>query len=59
VLNEFPQDAKAAAAMLKLGMAYKQMGEVAQASETWRGLKTRFPESANEIRLSEEYLKQL
>jgi TolA-binding protein len=45
--------------MLKLGMAYKQMGEVAQASETWRGLKTRFPESANEIRLSEEYLKQL
>ena len=59
LLNEYPQDAKAAGAMLKLGMAYKQMGDTAQAAETWRGLRTRFPESVNEIRLAEENLKGL
>lgn len=59
LLTEYPADAKAAGAMLKLGMAYKQMGETANAADTWKQLKTRFPENPNEIRLSEEYLKDL
>lgn len=59
VMTEYPQEAKAAAAMLKLGSTYKQMGETAKAAETWREIKVRYPESANEIRLSEEFLRAL
>ena len=57
LLADYPADAKAAGAMLKLGVAYKKLGDKAKAVETWKQIRTKFPENANEIRLAEENLK--
>jgi tol-pal system protein YbgF len=57
LLADYPADAKAAGAMLKLGVAYKKLGDKAKAMETWKQIRTKFPENANEIRLAEENLK--
>jgi tol-pal system protein YbgF len=59
LLNDFPQDPKAPGAMYKMGMAYRQMGDIARAGQIWRDLKTRYPESVNEIRLADEALRSL
>ncbi len=59
LLAEYPTDAKGAGAMLKLGVAYQKMGDNAKAAATWKEIRTKFPENANEIRLSEENLKAL
>jgi tol-pal system protein YbgF len=59
LLNDFPQDPKAPGAMYKMGMAYRQLGDVARAGQIWRDLKTRYPESVNEIRLADEALRSL
>jgi tol-pal system protein YbgF len=58
VMNEFPQHGKAAAAMLKLGVVYSQMGNRAQAEQLWRELPTRYPDSSPEIREAERFLRQ-
>lgn len=59
LLTEFPQDPKSAGAMLKLGKAYEGMGNRAKARETWQQLPSRYPDSANEIRLARDYLQSL
>jgi len=56
LLTEFPQDPKAAGAMLKLGVVYNQMGNNAQATQTWREIATRYPENVSEINLARDYL---
>ncbi|HTR00471.1 MAG TPA: YbgF trimerization domain-containing protein [Candidatus Acidoferrum sp.] len=59
LVTEFPQDAKAAGAMLKLGEAYKQLGDKAHAAEVWKGIRARFPEAADENGKADEFLKTL
>ena len=59
LLADYPADAKAAGAMLKLGIAYQKMGDTAKAADSWKQIRIKFPENANEIRLSEENLKAL
>jgi TolA-binding protein len=57
LLDNYPQDPKAPGAMLKLGTAYKQMGDANKAAQVWSELKLRYPESAEEIRKADEYLR--
>lgn len=58
VLNEFSTDAKAAGAMLKLGVVQNLLGNRAEAERIWRELPLRFPESASEINLARDYLSR-
>ncbi|HHX83563.1 MAG TPA: tol-pal system protein YbgF, partial [Pseudomonadaceae bacterium] len=58
VLRDFPQDLKAAGAMLKLGVVYGHLGNRAQAEQTWRDLPLRYPDSSSEIGLARDYLGQ-
>lgn len=57
IINEFPQDAKSAGAMLKLGVVYEEMGETDQARKTWQEIAVRYPESTTEIREAENHLR--
>lgn len=50
IISDFPQDPKAAGAMLKLGVAYEEMGDIDQARKTWQEISVRYPESTTEIR---------
>src|SRR5690606_13295213 len=54
VLNEFSTDAKAAGAMLKIGVVQNLLGNRAEAERIWRELPLRFPESASEINLARD-----
>jgi len=56
ILSDYSQDPKAAGAMLKLGVAYKQLGDLSLADQTWREIATRYPDSSTEIREAENYL---
>ncbi|HEY0960985.1 MAG TPA: tol-pal system protein YbgF [Pseudomonadales bacterium] len=56
LITEYPQDPKAAGAMLKLGVVYQQMGDRARAEQTWREIATRYPENVTEIRAAQDYL---
>lgn len=58
VIKEFPADAKAAGAMLKLGVAYNLMGDRGLAEQTWRDLAVRYPESISENTLAKDYLNK-
>lgn len=58
IINDFPQDPKAAGAMLKLGVAYEGMGDIDQARKTWQEISTRYPESTTEIREAENHLRR-
>ena len=58
VLREFPDHQKASGAMLKLGVAYDQLGERARAEQLWRDLPTRYPGSVEEIGHAQRYLGQ-
>jgi tol-pal system protein YbgF len=58
LINEYPQDPKAAGAMLKLGVVYQQMGDRARAEQTWREIATRYPENVTEIRAAQDYLNR-
>jgi len=58
VLNEFPADAKAAGAMLKIGVVQNLQGNRSEAERIWRDLPARFPDSASEITLARDYLSR-
>lgn len=58
LINDYPQDPKAAGAMLKLGVVYQQMGDRARAEQTWRDIATRYPENVTEIRAAQDYLSR-
>lgn len=58
LITNFPEDPKAAGAMLKLGVVYQQMGDRARAEETWRNIATRYPENVTEIRAAQDYLNR-
>ncbi|MGV3592242.1 MAG: tol-pal system protein YbgF [Gammaproteobacteria bacterium] len=58
LVTEYPQDPKAAGAMLKLGVVYQQMGDRARAEQTWREIATRYPENVTEIRAAQDYLSR-
>lgn len=58
VLNEFPADAKAAGAMLKIGVVQNLQGNRSEAERIWRELPGRFPDSASEITLARDYLSR-
>lgn len=57
IINEFPQDPKAAGAMLKLGIVYEEMGDTDQARRTWQEIAVRYPESTTEIREAANHLR--
>lgn len=59
ILTDYPQDPKAAGAMLKLGVAYREMGDAALAMRTWQEIATRYPENLTEIGFAQDYLDQL
>lgn len=58
LITEYPQDPKAAGAMLKLGVVYQQLGDRARAEQTWREIATRYPENVTEIRAAQDYLSR-
>ena len=58
VMNEFPADAKAAGAMLKIGVVQNLRGNRSEAERLWRELPGRFPDSASEITLARDYLNR-
>lgn len=59
VLRDYPEDPKAAGAMLKLGVAYNLMGERALAEQTWREIAISYPDSASENALAKDYISRL
>ncbi len=56
LVTNYPEDPKAAGAMLKLGIVYDRMGNRALAEQTWREIGTRYPENATEIREAQSRL---
>lgn len=58
LMEEFPQDAKAPGAMLKLGVAYDKKGDRRAAEDLWRELPTRYPDAATEIKAAQDYLRR-
>jgi tol-pal system protein YbgF len=58
VMNEFPEDPKAAGAMLKLGVVQNLMGDRALAEQTWRDLSIKYPDSTSELALAKDYLSK-
>lgn len=58
VLRDFPEHQKASGAMLKLGVAYDQLGDRARAEQLWRDLPARYPGSVEEIGHAQRYLGQ-
>lgn len=58
VMNEFPEDPKAAGAMLKLGVVQNLMGDRALAEQTWRDLSVKYPDSTSELALAKDYLSK-
>ena len=59
LINEFPADAKAPTALLRLGTVYRKMGENAQAASQWRRIAEDYPESVSEIEIANEYLSEI
>ena len=59
VVEDYPDDPKAAGALLKIGVSYQQTGQVGLAREAWQSLRNRYPDSLTEIRAAEDYLKRL
>lgn len=58
ILDEHPNDPKAPGAMLKLGVAYSNLGDRQLATQLWQDIRNRYPESATEIRAAEDYLRR-
>ena len=58
IISEFPEDPKSPGAMLKLGVAYKQLGDIELATQTWSNLSVEYPENSTEIRAAEDYLRR-
>jgi len=59
LIYEFPQDAKAPTALLRLGTVYRKMGENAQAASQWRRIAEQYPQSVSEIEIANEYLSEI
>ena len=59
LISEFPADAKAPTALLRLGTVYRKMGENAQAASQWRRIAQDYPESVSEIEIANEYLSEI
>ncbi len=59
LINEFPQDAKAPTALLRLGTVYRKMGENALAAAQWRRIAEQYPQSVSEIEIANEYLSEI
>ncbi len=58
LITNYPEDPKAAGAMLKLGVVYQQMGDAVLAAQTWRDIAIRYPKNATEIRAAQDYLNR-
>ena len=59
LISEFPADAKAPTALLRLGTVYRKMGENAQAASQWRRIAQDYPQSVSEIEIANEYLNEI
>ncbi|MCJ8500533.1 tol-pal system protein YbgF [Desulfatitalea alkaliphila] len=58
VIEKYPTGNKVAAAMLKQGMAFQQLGDEANARLVWQALQERFPQSS-EAKVAMTRLKEL
>ena len=59
LINEYPTDAKAPTAILRLGIIYREIGDNNQAAAQWRRISELYPESASEIEIANEYLSKI
>lgn len=59
LINEFPADAKAPTAILRLGTVYREMGDNSQAAMQWRRIIDLYPDSTSEIEIANEYLSDI
>ena len=59
LISEFPADAKAPTALLRLGTVYRKMGENVQAASQWRRIAQDYPQSVSEIEIANEYLSEI
>jgi tol-pal system protein YbgF len=58
LVNSYPDDPKAAGAMLKRGDVYQRLGQTDLAQADWRNISVRYPENATEIREADTRLRR-
>jgi tol-pal system protein YbgF len=58
LIANYPDDPKAAGALLKRGDVYQRMGQRDLAVQDWRDIATRYPENATEIREADTRLRR-
>jgi tol-pal system protein YbgF len=58
LINSYPEDPKAAGALLKRGDVYQRLGQTDLAQQDWREISTRYPENATEIREADTRLRR-
>ncbi len=58
IITNYPDDPKAAGALLKRGEVYQRMGQRELAEQDWRDISIRYPENATEIREADTRLRR-
>jgi tol-pal system protein YbgF len=58
LIDSYPDDPKAAGALLKRGDVYQRMGQTDLAQQDWRNISTRYPENTTEIREADTRLRR-
>ncbi len=58
LINSYPDDPKAAGALLKRGDVYQRLGQTDLAQQDWREISTRYPENTTEIREADTRLRR-
>lgn len=58
LITNYPDDPKAAGALLKRGEVYQRMGQRELAEQDWRDISIRYPENATEIREADTRLRR-
>jgi tol-pal system protein YbgF len=58
LITSYPDDPKAASALLTRGEVYQRLGQRDLAEQDWRSIATRYPESATEIREADTRLRR-
>lgn len=58
LVNSYPDDPKAAGALLKRGDVYQRLGQTDLAQQDWRSISTLYPQNATEIREADTRLRR-
>ena len=56
LIDNYPADAKAPTAMLRLGTVYREMGRTPDAVAMWRQISEKYPNATSELEIARDYL---